>query len=256
MFSSGYNPTPNNVNYNKFGAVSSGLVKLAVSTDSEYRIPEYTPISNQGSLSSCVANATADAAELLLGVNQQQVVQLSRLFLYWNARVYDKTTRQNVGTYIHNAFNSLSTLGICPEDLWPYVESAVYTQPPIKAYKSANDNKIDSYYRIDSSGQQRCVDVEAAVRSNLPVVFGTGISDEFTKAWGVDKVWTAPQNSIGGHAMIITGVRRNPNLEFYVRNSWSESWGDGTGHAWFDASYIAWSGTSDLWVPTLVSDII
>lgn len=251
----GYKPSPTDLNYNSFATVNSKMVKMAASVDQEYRIPEFTPISDQGGLSSCVANAIADSAEILIGLEGKSVVQLSRLFIYWNARVYTQDTDKDLGTFIHNGFDSLQTLGVCPESEWPYQESKVFAQPPIRAYKTANDNKISSYYRIDSTGQQRLKDVEAAIRSNHPVVFGTGVSSDFTKSFGADKVWTIPNNTVGNHAMIIVGVRYNPTVQFYVRNSWGLAW-NSAGHCWMDGEYIAWSGTQDIWVPTRVDDLI
>lgn len=251
----GYKPSPNDINYEKFGVARTGLVKLATSADQEYRIPEFTEISHQGHLSSCVANSTCDAFEILLGVTGKKVINLSRLFVYWNARVYTNDTDKDDGTFIHNAFDSLSTLGVCPESEWPYMQNSVFAQPSLRAYKTANDNTISGFYRIDSYDEQRLRDIESAVRANHPVVFGTAVSAEFQDSFGVDKVFSAPDDSIGNHAMIVVGVRRNPDLQFYIRNSWGTGWGS-NGHCWMDANYLASSMTSDLWVPTTIDDLI
>lgn len=251
----GYLPSPADLQYSKFSTVSSGLVKLAASADQEYRIPEFTPVSNQLTLGSCVANATCDAFEILMGVQGKQVIQLSRLFVYWNARVYTHDTDKDEGTYIHNAFDSIQRLGVCPETDWPYKTGSVFAQPPLRAYKTANDNQINGFYRIDASGDQRLRDIEAAVRANHPVVFGTGVSSAFTSAFNDDTVWDTPNKSIGNHAMIVVGVRRNPTLEFYVRNSWGTSWGR-DGHCWMDANYLAWNGTQDIWVATNMDEML
>lgn len=236
-----------------FKLIKASLVKLA-STSSEHIIPEWTPISSQGGLSSCVSNATCDALEILLGL-EGKVVQLSRLFVYWNARVYTKDTNQDTGSFIRNAFDSLKTLGVCSESKWLYDESKVFAQPPYRAYKEANSNKITSYFRISSDGSERVADIERAVRANHPVVFGTPVSSEFTASYGVDKVWSRPEKSIGRHAMIITGVRNGASgKEFLIRNSWGLQWGD-NGHCWFDESYITYDQTSDIWVPTRMPDL-
>jgi len=251
----GYKPSPDDIEYVKFGTARTGLVKLAASSDQEYRIPEFTPISNQGSLSSCVANSTCDAFEVLMGVSGKKVVELSRLFVYWNARVYTHDTDKDDGTFIHNAFDSLTRLGVCPESEYPYLSSMVFAQPTLRAYKTANDNMISGFYRIDSYGDQRLRDIEAAVRANHPVVFGTAVDAVFQSSMGVDRTFTTPQASIGNHAMIVVGVRRNPDLQFYIRNSWGSGWGS-NGHCWMDSNYLAARETSDLWVPTNVDELI
>jgi C1A family cysteine protease len=239
---------------------SGNLVKLAAASGTgQYLIPEYTPISDQGQLGSCVANGTADAFEIIRGIaDPNNVTQLSRLFVYWNARLYDHDTAHDDGTYVSNAMQSLVDYGICEESSWAYDESKVFTQPGLTAYKEADDNtlKAADFYKIITSGQGRLSDIETAVRANHPVVFGTNVGQDLENYDGdPNTVLFAPKTSLGGHCMVVVGVRRNPNLEFYIRNSWSSSWGIG-GHVWFDGSYLADSMTNDLYVPTLMPDLL
>jgi C1A family cysteine protease len=230
----------------KFDSLKSNLITSNI--QNEYCIPEFTPISNQLDLGSCVANSTADAFEILLG---EKTIQLSRLFIYWNARNYDKSTNKDNGTYIRNAFASLRDLGVCPESIWDYKEDKVFIQPCLEAYRQANDNKITGFYRIDSIENKKIDDVELAIRSNHPVVFGTELSQEFINA-NKDQVFDIPEKSVGRHAMVIVGVRDNgSSIDFKIRNSWGNSWGD-NGHIWFNESYIKWNETNDLWVPTII----
>lgn len=262
----GYRPTPSWVPYNKFGTMRGSITKMALArmaaapAANPYIISEKVPCFDQMSLGSCVANSTCGALEILQGVEGVAIVPVSRLFVYWNARSYDHDTDKDQGTFIHNAFDSLMRFGICPESEWPYVESAVFTQPPTSAYKIASDNEIPltNFYRIDSTGNERITDVETAIRANHPVVFGTQISQEYESYPGGNKIWDVPSSSAGGHAQCIVGVRRNPDVQFLVRNSWGTGWGDPQypGHAWFTANYIAWDETNDLWVPTRVEALV
>jgi hypothetical protein len=243
-----------------FSGTKSNLVKLA-SNSSDHIITEYTPISNQEQLNSCVGNAVADSIEILIGASGKQVQQLSRLFVYWNSRLYTKDTDKDDGTYIRNAFDSIKVFGVCLESTWVYNSSKVFAQPPIKAYKEAYVNKIDSYYKITSSGSMRCDDIELAIRSNHPVVFGTAVTKEFTQYFGGgNKIWKNANGDIAGnHAMVITGVRHvNGSRQFLIRNSWSSYWGDtdNPGHTWFEESYLAAPYTMDIWVPTFVPDLL
>lgn len=230
----------------------------AAATSSTYLIPEHTPISDQGQLSSCVANATADAFEILKGLeNPNAVEQLSRLFAYWNARLYEKNTDKDKGTYIMYAMQSLLDYGICSESTWPYDTNKVFAQPNQLSYKEGDDNtfKLDSFYKIRTLGGYRLQDVEAAVRANHPVIFGTNVDASFESFNGGDKAIDPPGSWLGGHAMVIVGVRNNPNLEFCVRNSWSSSWGN-NGHAWLSSAYIAWDQTDDLYVGTRMANLL
>ena len=69
-----------------FGGLKDGVTSTHI-------IQEFTPISNQGQLGSCVGNATMDAFEILMGLeNPNSVVQLSRLHAYYLGRLYTLDT--------------------------------------------------------------------------------------------------------------------------------------------------------------------
>ena len=253
----GFLPSENSATDNSFTDIQTNIKKFASVSSDEHIIQEYTPISNQLNLGSCVANATVDALEILMGLSGKPV-QLSRLFVYWNARLYDKSTDKDEGTYIKNAFNSLAKDGVCPESVWEYNTNKVFAQPPMEAYRQGLDNTIHSFYRINATGDKRIEEIESAIRANHPVVFGTGVTNSFlTYESSVDKVWFAPSEKIAGlHAMIITGVRNmGDETHFLIRNSWGTDWGN-KGHTWFDSSYLLHSTTSDIWVPTLMPNLL
>lgn len=237
----------------------SNLHQMGSSTDPNlHMIKENTPISDQGPLNSCVANATADAFEIIKGLqNPNNVKQISRLFIYWNARLYDKSTDKDEGSIIMYAMDSLSQYGVCEETTWQYDPNKVFAQPNILAYKEGDDNtlKIDNFYKIRTMGGYRSQDIETAIRANHPVVFGTAINQDFANFNGGDEAFQEPTNYIGRHAMVVVGVRRNPNLEFCIRNSWSTNWGN-SGHAWLTAQYLESHYTEDIYVPTLMPDLL
>lgn len=245
--------SPKDKDFSKF----KGFLKVASAPVKSHIIKELTPISGQGLLGSCVANAIADALEILMGLNGN-VIQLSRLFIYYNSRLYDKATQTDGGTYIRNGFDSLKRFGVCREDVWAYDVSKVFSQPSIEAYSEANDNQIEGYYRISSGDNDLLNDIEKAILADHPVVFGTGVSQEFCNFFkNEEKVWAPPATIVGGHAMIIVGFRYNASnkREFLIRNSWSENWGQ-SGHTWLSESYILSGYSSDFWVPTLMPALV
>ena len=254
----GFLPSSYDISDRDFSSVKSNMLKFASTNSNEHIIPEYTPVSDQLSLGSCVANSTVDALEILMGLSGKPV-QLSRLFVYWNARLYDKATGRDEGTYIKNAFNSLAKDGVCPESVWEYNVNKVFAQPPMEAYRQGSDNTLHDFYRINSAGSKRIEEIESAVRANHPVVFGTGVTNSFLNYGysNTDKVWEAPTEAIAGlHAMIVTGVRQVDNsVQFYIRNSWGTNWGR-NGHTWFDQSYFLHPTTSDIWVPTMMPNLL
>lgn len=242
----------------EFNNYEFNFAKLTSSSYGDHILPEYTPISNQGVLGSCVANATCGAFSLLKGIeNKNSVVEYSRLFLYYNARLYIKQTDKDEGCFIRDAFDSLTRIGICREELWKYDTNKVFAQPNLFAYGEADSNKISDFYSIKNDSRKLDM-IEQAIRSNHPVVFGTPVSHAFmeTKYCSELPVFDFPQVSAGNHAMIITGVQYiNGKRFFLVRNSWGSSWGK-NGHFLMTEDYARNEYTNDLWVPTLIKDLL
>lgn len=253
----GYRPSAGTLNCAKFDSKVSGFIKLATTQATEYIIPEYTPISNQLSLSACVGNACADAAEILKGLEDpNKVQQLSRLFVYYNARNYIKETNKDNGCYIHDALDSLKKLGVCLESTWNYDPSQVLVHPTLEAYKEGNDNTISEFYQITSINADRINDIKTAIKANHTVIFGTEVGPEFEN-YAIGQVLDPPSKSLGGHAILIAGFRENTDgsTDFWIRNSWGKDFGD-NGHCWFSSAYMTWANTQDLFVPTRMPDFL
>ncbi|EYF07651.1 C1 family peptidase [Chondromyces apiculatus] len=221
-------------------------------------IPEYTPLSNQGALSACVANSWCDAMEILRGLEKPEgVIQLSRLFVYWNARRLHEATGKDAGTFIRAGAQQLRKLGICEEQFWPYDAAQVLKAPPTSCYPMAAENRLTGFYRITGEGPERLRQIELAIRANHPVIFGTMIGTGFQAYAGGGHVQFIPPKDewVGAHAMVLTGVDVGYGRRFLVRNSWGSTWGD-DGHAWLDDSYLAWDQTQDVWVGTRMPGLV
>lgn len=239
---------------------SQTLVGLASANPTDqYLIPcQDIPVFDQGSLNTCVANSTVFALMLLMRQTTGGFQTLSRLFTYWNARLYTRATNVDKGTFIHDAFSGIGSIGVCPESTWPYDSGQVFAQPPVEAYREGSDNTIAAFYEIQSFGDQRLADIELAVRANHPVVFGANVGNDFEHYNGDPSiVFNPPAQTLGGHAQAIIGIRTNQSgkKEFLVRNSWSEGWGI-DGCSWWSADYITDVDTSDLFVPTKVPGLM
>ncbi len=223
---------------------------------SDHIIPDRTPISNQGSIGSCVANAWCDMMEVLNGLEsglKTPPPQLSRLFLYWTARYLTGDTAKDQGTYLRSAAHQLKHIGIFEEEFYPYEASNVFPengQVALDLYTMASNNRLDGFYRLSSDGEQRRRELELALRTNHPVVFGTPVSVEFQKYRGGGEILHRPESWTGRHAMMCLGLRyRGGRWQYLWRNSWGKYWGD-DGKCWVDEDYMLWDETEDIWVGT------
>lgn len=229
---------------------------------SEHIIPEYTPISDQGRAGSCVGNGWCDAMEMLIGLQhgEKNVVQLSRRFLYWIARHLHQATDVDEGTFLRAAAHQLRKIGCVPEEDMPYDDrpSAIIgkdASPKLEHYTAASNNRLEGFYRLASEGEQLMKEIELAIRSNHPVVFGVPVTPEFQRYRG-GSVFSRPLETevIGNHCMIVVGVRfSGENREWVVRNSWSKYWGD-AGHCRMTDDYLSLS--EDTWVGSTAQRLI
>lgn len=251
-----------------FAALKPAL--MTVYNQTEHIIIEKTPISNQTDTSTCAANASMDGFEMVLGLENLTVVQLSRLFAYWCSRLAEGATDVDGGTCLRDIFRQINQVGVCTEDKWPFQPhdlidvrgvqvERILAPPPESCFMEADSNKLTGYYRITNVGSDRLDDIEAAIQADHPVVFGTAVTKAFQQYNGASVALSPPTSQsdiIGLHAMVVTGVRWNAGKrQFYWRNSWGLGWGM-SGHVWVDESYMTFSQTQDLWVPTNIDPIL
>lgn len=181
-------------------------------------------IEDQGNLGSCTGNAIAGAIELIDRRNRK-MLDVSRLFIYYEERVLEGTTNSDDGAYIRDGLKVVNKKGAPLESLWPYVESQFAVQPNANAYTDAAKRKVTAY--------QRCVDftaVRLALAAGNPVVVGFDVYASF-ETLSVARTGMMPypnvlrEQYLGGHAVCLVGYNDNTQ-RFIARNSWGTSWGD------------------------------
>jgi len=92
-----------------YAAVRPGGVRLPKSVDLRAGM---SPVENQGQLGSCTANALAGALEFLEIKSGKLLVDLSRLFIYYNERAIEHTEDQDSGAMIRDGIKTLASLGV------------------------------------------------------------------------------------------------------------------------------------------------
>jgi len=203
-----------------------------------------SPIEEQLHLGSCVGQSIIGAFELMLNKNYpDKYMDLSRLFVYYNARVIEGDPSIDSGVYVRDGIKAVNKWGVCSEDYWPYLTDKFSTIPDTKSYLDAKTRLIKNYHRIKS-----IKDIISTVSAGYPVVTGIEVFGDFDNT-GInsDPIISMPietDNSLGGHAVTIVGYD-NDKEYFICRNSYGEQWGD-QGYFYMPYSY-AELYVSDSW---------
>jgi C1A family cysteine protease len=203
-----------------YGAVFKVPAKLPPKVDLR---PQCPPIDNQGELGSCTAHALVGALEFLELKAGQPLVDLSRLFIYYNERVIEHDVNLDNGAMLRDGIKSLTKQGVCEETLWPYLITKFKQKPPKSCYTKARQHAISDYHRLATVDEMR-----ACLASGYPFVFGFSVYDSFESSQvaksGAVNLPKAGEKMIGGHAVCAVGYN-DAQKRFIVRNSWDVDWG-------------------------------
>lgn len=182
-----------------------------------------SPVQDQLDLGSCVAVAITDSYEL--GVNRlypDTSVDLSKLFVYYNARLLDHTVDRDDGTTIRNAIKGCSMFGLCSEELWPYNSDNFAKRPSPLCYRDASYRVVPKYEKLQ--------DLHAllnAVNHNYSVVIGTTVYADFMYLSSDNYLLQQPkynEKELGFHAMSIVGYDIDQQI-LTAKNSFGKNWG-------------------------------
>lgn len=186
--------------------------------------PYASAIEDQLHLGSCVGQAVVGAYELMIRkLYIDQFIDLSRLFVYYNARALDNSVDEDVGSYTRDGVKALHKWGVCSENIWPYLIDRFAESPSIAAYEDALTRTISNYYRLITVD-----DMLQALNQEYPVVTSMNVYNTFydlsIPGESLLKMPTEFDDIVGGHAVVFVGYDLN-NKTFIVRNSFGESWG-------------------------------
>lgn len=225
------------------------MKKLSSKVDLRKKCP---PVYNQGALGSCTANALSAAFEFARKKQKLKDFMPSRLFLYYNERVLNKTVNSDSGAFIRDGIKSLNTTGICPEKKWPYTITKFADKPSKACYDDALKCTIKSYQRLNNNSLPQ---LQSCLSEGYPFVFGFTVYESFESPQ-VAKTGMLPmpkpdEKVIGGHAIMAVGYDEAKQV-FIIRNSWGTGWGV-KGYFYMPYSYIT-SGNlcDDFWTIRIV----
>jgi C1A family cysteine protease len=195
-------------------------------------------IYDQGKLGSCTANSLAFCYHFdELKQNESNTFVPSRLFIYYNERAIEGHISSDTGAEIHDGIKAINTIGVCPENIWPYDISKFATKPDDECFDEAKNHKS-----IDQNALSQDLDqLKACLISGYPVAFGFVVYENFESeqvalTGKVPMPNTISEKILGGHAVAIVGFDDNKKV-FIVRNSWGDTWGD-KGYFYMPYDYV------------------
>src|SRR3954447_25924634 len=195
------------------------------------------PVYDQGQLGSCTANALAAQLDYMRRKQGEPFITPSRLFIYYNERVIEKSVSSDSGAMGRDGIKSLKNMGVCPESEWKYDISKFATIPPLRCYTDAVKYESLSYKRVDHT---KLVNIQTALAQGLPISFGFTVYESF-EGNAIAKTGVMPMPArgeavLGGHETLIVGYDDSKQM-VEVRNSWGSSWGD-AGYFWMPYQYV------------------
>jgi hypothetical protein len=178
-------------------------------------------IENQQQVGSCTGNALVSAYELMTQrLYPEHYTELSRMFVYYNARIYEDTVTWDSGASIKSGLRGLKTYGVCKESIWPYTLNNLFAKPSDEAYAEAKHRQITKYERLVS-----IADAIDAINNYYPVVSGIEVFESFYDLTEERSIITEDVGSSEGHAVLLVGYDSSKKV-FIVENSFGKNWGD------------------------------
>lgn len=204
---------------------------------------KFGPVEQQGAPNSCVAHAATSTLEAILGVSD-----LSRLFVYYNARLLANQQNFDAGCQPRNAMRGISMYGAPPETSWVYDVSRLTARPDTAAYTAGAliKPRVKSFQTVTS-----LTSLKTALGQELPVLFAFSVPDTFLTAAKFDgylPMFTSSTKWIGSHAVVACGFDDSFKAVL-CRNSFGSNWGQG-GYFWMDYGWftrMTSSRVTDAW---------
>ena len=204
------------------------------------------PVENQMTTNSCVANAIVGAFELHQIKAGMALTDMSRLFVYYNARKLANNQNKDIGSYIHHGMAAVLAFGACEARLWPFDPAQINVEPSQACFQNASKHEAIQYARTPPG-----TSAQSALAEGLPVVFAMYAPMDYYAAASSTGIMPKPTEIMtlkppSGHAMLLVGYDLSDQT-YLARNSWSRNWGD-NGYVKIPFETMqAWSRIEDFW---------
>ena len=214
-------------------------------------------VEDQGALGSCTVQALAGHLEFLDNREDNNYMDLSRLFIpkrnrfkkfkeydeerlgiillslicdpkrkqyiYYNERLLEGTVKSDSGAAIRDGIKTLAKTGVCAESSWPYVINRFADKPPSMCYSQTLKHRIVSYHHLTTINEMLI-----CLSDGYSFVFGFTVHESVESPQvartGIAPMPGKPERVLGGHAVVAVGFNQK-DKRFLVRNSWGAKWG-------------------------------
>lgn len=160
--------------------------------------------------------------------NTKKHVDVSRLFIYYNARMIEGQKEYQMvdkGAFIAKAIESLAEYGCCKEKSFPYDAANKNRKPPTHCYDEAGNYRTQTSMRVDVDLNE----MKACLAEGYPFAFGINLcKSSYEAKTNGGRIPTPTEaefrtQQIGGHAMLAVGYSDTSEC-FIVRNSYGPEW--------------------------------
>jgi hypothetical protein len=214
-----------------FQAMRLGAPVLPLAVDLSSFAP---PIRDQNGFGMCVGEAYSAAANTRLAVAGTPVDAISPYCVYKLARCLDRagasTPLADSGTSPGSAIAAFQNWGVVSDATWGQEDpSTLNAEPTLAELEEASDFTLNGAYFLQSSGDQRVVDICTALASGFPLGLSLAASGaEFNDySGGVLGALSGPldhENYCVGYTLSAPGDWSSVVLT--MRNSWGVGWGE------------------------------
>lgn len=197
---------------------------------------------DQGSLGSCTTHPVLQSVLLLLARKHKHTkegggdggapAELSRLFLYYQERLFDGDVGGDGGSTYTTAVRVLRETGCCTEALWPYRVAQFAQRPPRACYQEARRVRLKAEEWIAPTEHS----IKQCLADGYPICLGLAIHESFQTA-AVARTGQVPlprsagatkgaaDAHLGDHAVLLCGYD-DATRRFLLKNSWGAQWGE------------------------------